>query len=158
MRALSEGLNRGAVFEARFPLSTAAASALRSDSATAAAAVRRRILVVEDNPDIRESLRMLLDLWGHEVMLAETGNEGLALALQVKPDVALIDIGLPGMNGYEVALQIRARTRDWPARMTMVALTGYGQPSDRERASQSGFDGHLLKPVDPDVLSGILAK
>lgn len=154
--ARSEGLNKGAVFQADIPLSSAPAAAGRREQPAAGAARRRRILVVEDNADIRETLRMLLELWGHEVMLAATGNEGLRMALQERPDVALIDIGLPGMSGYEVAVQIRARTREEPKRMRMVAMTGYGQPSDRERAASAGFDDHLLKPVEPSVLSGLL--
>jgi CheY-like chemotaxis protein len=112
--------------------------------------------VVEDNADIRETLRMVLEHWGHEVMLAASGDEGLALALQSKPDVALIDIGLPGISGYEVALRIRSNLTNWPRRVRLIALTGYGQPSDRERAMDAGFDGHLLKPVDPEILNGLL--
>src|SRR5206468_2417696 len=126
------------------PLSSAPAAAERGKPAAGGAGQRRRVLVVEDNADIRETLRMMLGLWGHEVLLAATGNEGLTIALRERPDVALIDIGLPGMSGYEVALEIRARTREEPSRMRMVAMTGYGQPSDRERAASAGFDDHLL--------------
>src|SRR6185503_5699030 len=129
--ARSEGLNKGAVFQADIPLSSAPTVAGPREQRAEAAGRRRRILVVEDNADIRETLRMVLELWGHEVLLAATGNEGLAMALQERPDVALIDIGLPGMSGYEVAVQIRARTREEPKRLRMVAMTGYGQPSDR---------------------------
>jgi signal transduction histidine kinase/CheY-like chemotaxis protein len=157
LRARSEGLNRGAVFEARLPLSTSLAAARAFAPHAAAAPRRRRVLVVEDNADIRESLRIMLGLWGHDTVMAGTGNEGLAVALEARPDVALIDIGLPGMSGYEVALQIRAQAKDWPTRIRLVALTGYGQPSDRERARDAGFDTHLLKPVDPEVLSELLA-
>jgi CheY-like chemotaxis protein len=158
LRALSEGLNKGAVFEARIPLSKAApAVAAGAAAAAAAGGGRRRILVVEDNADIRESLRLMLDLWGHEAVLAATGTDGLAAALAAKPDIALIDIGLPGMSGYEVALEIRAQAKDWPTRIKLVALTGYGQPSDRERARDAGFDSHLLKPVDPEILSELLS-
>jgi signal transduction histidine kinase/CheY-like chemotaxis protein len=157
LRARSEGINKGAVFEVRIPLSSAPAAPPAAGPGAAAAPKRRRVLVVEDNADIRESLRLMLALWGHEAMLAGTGNEGLAAALEARPDVALIDIGLPGMSGYEVALQIRAQAKDWPRRIRLVALTGYGQPSDRERARDAGFDTHLLKPVDPDVLSELLS-
>ena len=158
LRARSEGLNKGAVFEVRLPLSDSlAAAAQAAGQRTPAVPRRRRVLVVEDNADIRESLRVMLGLWGHDTVLAGTGNEGLAAALASKPDVALIDIGLPGMSGYEVALQIRAQAKDWPTRIRLVALTGYGQPSDRERARQAGFDTHLLKPVDPEILSELLS-
>ncbi len=156
LRARSEGAGKGAVFEAAFPLSSAPAATARTEPGAIKAARRRRILVVEDNADIRETLRMVLEHWGHEVMLAASGDEGLALALQSKPDVALIDIGLPGISGYEVALRIRSNLTNWPRRVRLIALTGYGQPSDRERAMDAGFDGHLLKPVDPEILNGLL--
>jgi CheY-like chemotaxis protein len=137
-------------------MSSAPAAAPRAGPGPIKAARRRRVLVVEDNADIRDTLRMVLEHWGHEVTLAGTGDEGLALALQSKPDVALIDIGLPGISGYEVALQIRSSTTNWPRRVRLIAMTGYGQPSDRERAMQAGFDDHLLKPVDPVVLNALL--
>jgi signal transduction histidine kinase/CheY-like chemotaxis protein len=159
LRAHSEGVNKGACFELRIPLSSAPAEAAAPDEAAAAAkaARRRRVLVVEDNPDIRESLHLLLGLWGHEVLLAETGDEGLALALQRSPDVALIDIGLPGMSGYDVAAAIRERRRGQQGRIRLVALTGYGQPADRKKAAAAGFDHHLLKPVDADTLDRLLS-
>ncbi len=157
LQARSEGLDKGAIFEARLPLSTRAAEPAPREAAAAGTGRRRRILVVEDNADIRETLRMVLDLWGHEVMLAPTGDEGLAMALEERPDVALIDIGLPGMSGYEVAVRIRERTRQGPGDIKLVAMTGYGQPSDRERALSAGFDHHLLKPVDAEVLNSLLS-
>ncbi len=155
--ARSDGLNKGAVFEAAIPLATLPAAVPRTHPAPASPERRRRILLVEDNADIRESLRMVLDLWGHEVMLAATGDEGLAMALRERPDVALIDIGLPGMSGYEVALEIRARSPQRPLKTRMIAMTGYGQPADRERAVSAGFDAHLLKPVDPAVLKSLVS-
>jgi two-component system, sensor histidine kinase len=155
LHARSEGVSKGASFQACFPLSTAQAAAVHGKRA-APVAIRRRILVVEDNSDIRETLHLVLESQGHEVMLAATGDEGLKLALKEKPDVALIDIGLPGMSGYEVAVRIREGTRHWPVRMRMVAMTGYGQPSDVERAASAGFDHHLLKPVDPQLLDTLL--
>jgi signal transduction histidine kinase len=156
LRARSEGAGKGALFEAALPLVEPPAEAARAEPGAAGAARRRRVLVVEDNADIRETLRLLLEHWGHEAMLAGSGDEGLALALQAMPDVALIDIGLPGISGYEVALRIRSATSHWPRRIQLVALTGYGQPADRERAMQAGFDSHLLKPVDPEALGGLL--
>jgi CheY-like chemotaxis protein len=108
--------------------------------------------VVEDNPDIRESLGMLLRMWGHVVEFAETGPHGLERAEEFKPDIALIDIGLPGISGYEVAQHIRSRQAASRTKVTLVALTGYGRDTDRERALQAGFDTHLVKPVAPDVL------
>jgi signal transduction histidine kinase len=156
LAARSEGVNRGAIFEARIPLSTAPAPAAREARQPAAPAARRRVLVVEDNADIRESLSLVLGLWGHEVLLAGTGDEGLAMALREMPDFALIDIGLPGMSGYEVAARLRAGLAGRRERMRLVAMTGYGQPADRQRAADAGFDAHLLKPVDADTLDQLL--
>ena len=113
----------------------------------------KRVLVVEDNDDAREMLRNLLDTFGHEVHEASDGAAGVEEARRLRPDTALIDIGLPGMDGYEVARRIRA---DIPG-TRLVALTGYGQPEDRERALAAGFDVHLVKPVDPDQLQRLLA-
>ncbi len=113
-----------------------------------------RILVVEDNADGRESLRDLLEIWGHHVEVAENGPDGVRQALDSHPDVALIDIGLPGLDGNEVAQRIRAGLDD--DHMALVAMTGYGQPEDRRRALQAGFDAYLVKPVDPEDLSRTL--
>ena len=109
-----------------------------------------RILVVEDNRDGRESLRDLLELWGHHVDMAENGPDGVEMALALQPEVALVDIGLPGLDGNEVAQRIRASLDG--DRMTLIAMTGYGQPEDRRRALQAGFDAYLVKPVNPAEL------
>lgn len=111
---------------------------------------RLRVLIVEDNRDGRESLRDLLALWGHEVSAAESGPEGLEKTFSFQPDVALIDIGLPGLNGNELARSIRSRPDG--AAIYLIAMSGYGQPEDRRRALQAGFDSYLVKPVDPAVL------
>jgi CheY-like chemotaxis protein len=97
---------------------------------------------------------MLLRLWGHEVRVVHTGPEALQVADDYRPDVVLLDIGLPGLNGYEVARRLRQlpQTRD----ATLIALTGYGQQDDRRRSEEAGFDQHLTKPVDPDALQRIL--
>jgi signal transduction histidine kinase/ActR/RegA family two-component response regulator len=114
------------------------------------------VLIVEDNPDGRESLRDLLEIWGCRVDLAETGPEGVEKACAVCPDLALVDIGLPGMDGNEVARRIRTvLDRD---QIALIAMTGYGQPEDRRRAFQAGFDRYLVKPVDPAVLGQLLAE
>ena len=114
----------------------------------------RSILIIEDHDDAREALRALLELEGHRVEAAPSGPLGLELARQRTPDVALIDIGLPEVDGYEVAR--RMRTLDGP-RPYLIALTGYGQPEDLRRARDAGFDAHLLKPVDPDALATVLS-
>ena len=112
-----------------------------------------QILLVEDNADARDALRALLELDGYEVHAAADGTEGLDLARTKRPDVALIDIGLPGFDGYEVARRMKLL----PAQPRfMVALTGYSEPEDRQRAKEAGFDAHLVKPVDPDDLSRLL--
>ncbi|HTQ81416.1 MAG TPA: response regulator [Thermoanaerobaculia bacterium] len=115
-----------------------------------------RILVVEDNPDGRESLRDLLEIWGYQVGLAENGPEGLAQALASPYNVALIDIGLPGFDGNEVARRIRSRLNGHTP--CLIAMTGYGQPEDEGRARQAGFDTFLVKPVDPAALARLLAE
>jgi CheY-like chemotaxis protein len=98
-------------------------------------------------------LRLVLESEGHTVFTAADGHEGIALAASVAPDIALIDIGLPGLDGYEVARRIRATAQ----RPVLVALTGYGAAEDRARAEQAGFDLHLVKPVDPDKLTVAIA-
>ena len=145
MEATSDGPGRGATFTVRLPRAVppgAAPAAGRPD-----AAHRLRILLVEDNADAREMLSAALRLQGHEVHVASDGPEGVSAALALEPDAALVDIGLPGFDGYEVARRIRAGTRGQATRL--VALTGYGQPEDRRRTLDAGFDDHLVKPVDP---------
>ncbi len=116
--------------------------------------IPRRVLLVEDHDDSRAGLRNLLELNGHQVAEATDGGQALTTSLTFRPEVALIDIGLPGMDGYELARQIRA-TADG-RQVLLVALTGYGQPEDRERARQAGFDAHLLKPIKADRLAQVL--
>jgi CheY-like chemotaxis protein len=99
---------------------------------------------------------MLLKMWGHGVHFAESGPDGLKRASDMRPDIALIDIGLPGLSGYDVARHIRARSDAWARAVTLVALTGYGRDADREEALNAGFDCHLVKPIDPDVLASTL--
>jgi two-component system, sensor histidine kinase len=108
------------------------------------------VLVVEDNADVRESLRLVLELGGHETELADDGPAGLAAALSRRPDVALIDLGLPVLDGYEVARKIREHLGKGV--ITLIALTGYGQAHDRRRATEAGFDAYLVKPVDRAAL------
>ena len=114
----------------------------------------RSILIVEDNADARDALRVLLELDGHAVEAAGEGQEALELARAKDPDIALVDIGLPGIDGYEVARRVRARDARRPV---LIALTGYGQPEDRRRAAEAGFDEMLVKPVDPTALAELLA-
>jgi CheY-like chemotaxis protein len=115
-----------------------------------------RVLVIEDDADMRDSMRDLLHLWGHVPEGAADGLEGLAQVLLFKPDVALVDLGLPRMDGYEVARQIRGQEggRD----VLLIALSGYGQPADREAADAAGFDQYIVKPPDLVQLESLLAR
>src|SRR4051812_41017617 len=108
-----------------------------------------RVLVVEDNPDGREVLRALLEHWGHEVEAAGDGQQGVDKALAWGPDAAVVAIGLPLLDGYQVARRVRAALAN---RVRLIALTAYGSPEDRRRAYESGFDVHLTKPADPQEL------
>ena len=116
---------------------------------------KSRVLIIEDQPDARRALQRLLQIWGHSVEVAEDGPGGVEAAAKCEPDVAFVDVGLPGLDGYEVAKQIRARLGE---RIRLIALTGYGQPEDRERAMAAGFDLHLVKPVDRDQLARSVAE
>jgi CheY-like chemotaxis protein len=115
----------------------------------------KRILLIEDHPDGREMLQALLRLWGHQVESVANGLQGIEAIRRQRPEVALIDIGLPGLDGYEVARQVRELPGG--SQVLLIALTGYGQPDDRRRAFAAGFDAHLVKPVNPEELSKLLA-
>ena len=116
----------------------------------------RRILVVDDNQDSADSLATLLRLTGHEVHIAHDGLEALERAAAFQPEVILLDIGLPRLNGYEAARRIREQQRHQAP--TLVALTGWGQEEDRRRTNEAGFDAHLVKPVDFAALTKLLAE
>ena len=155
VRARSEGEGRGSEFAVRLPLreEPAIVREARADPAPSAGPPRR-ILVVDDNQDAAQSLRLLLEADGHEVRVAGDGAAGLALAREYRPQIALLDIGLPKMDGYEIARRIRA---DEGLRDTvLVAVTGYGQMHDRARASACGFHHHLVKPVEYRDLQEVL--
>ncbi|HZZ95069.1 MAG TPA: ATP-binding protein [Usitatibacter sp.] len=157
VRAFSDGPGRGARFEARLPLDREMPCGLEAIAPGAANAHPRRVLIVEDGNDSRDSLGMLLEAWDHEVFYASSGPEAVRHAREKQPDVAVIDIGLPGFDGYQVARQIRLDGSEWAHRIRLIALTGYGQPADRARALDSGFDVHVLKPVDPSQLQALIA-
>jgi CheY-like chemotaxis protein len=130
--------------------------AARGEEGTRATVVPRRVLVVEDSPDARQSLRLLLEMAGHHVETSEDGPSGLAKLGEFRPDVALIDLGLPGMDGYAVARELRRRPDTRAIRL--VAVTGYGQAEDRRRAVAAGFDQHVTKPVDATMLDEMLGR
>jgi CheY-like chemotaxis protein len=115
--------------------------------------VAARVLVVENHLAAAESMAKLLELYGHEVQIARDGLQALAAALRWRPEFILLDLGLPGIDGYEVACQLR---QDMACqKMVLIAVTGYGQPADRERSRAAGIDHHLLKPVNWDVLRSL---
>jgi signal transduction histidine kinase/CheY-like chemotaxis protein len=145
VEAVSEGRNRGSIFTIRLP--RIAAPLVTSDAIEAAnASASGRILIIEDNADARESLRTLLEMSGHEVIERADGHSGLEAAATLRPEIALIDIGLPTIDGYEVARRIRSLPGG--DAIVLVALTGYGQPEDRSKALAAGFDTHFVKPLD----------
>jgi len=116
---------------------------------------RLRIVVVDDNRDAAESMAILMELWGHEVKRAYDGSRAIEISVRDRPQVIFLDIGLPGMDGYEVAGRLRERPET--ARAVLVAVTGYGQEEDRRRSRSAGFDHHLVKPVAPETLRLLLS-
>ncbi|MHB8815494.1 MAG: response regulator [Steroidobacteraceae bacterium] len=175
--AVSNGLGTGSEFVIRLPLLSAGAEAVEarrdpaaqpppSESemtavvtplvAAGAARLARRILIADDNNDALESLATLLQLSGHEVFTATNGGTALQSVERHLPEVVLLDIGMPLLDGYEVAKRIRAQP--WGQRITLVALTGWGQDSDRRRSREAGFDSHLVKPLDLETLTDLLAR
>jgi len=154
VQAASEGAGRGSVFTVRLP--RVAPSAPGVPPARETPRATRSVLVVEDNHDAREMMRQLLEIAGHVVHEVADGAAAVAAALALQPDVAIVDIGLPGVDGYEVARRLRLAPGG--DRFTLIAVTGYGQPEDRQRAEQAGFDAFLVKPVDPDALQAAVVR
>ncbi len=151
VEARSEGPGKGTELFLRIPLDTAAAE---SEEQPEEAHSAKKVLVVEDNPDAGAMMREFLELSGHEVALAVSGQDGVEAARRFHPEVVLCDLGLPGMNGYEVAEELR---RDPSTRSAkLIAVTGYGRDEDRRRSKAAGFDMHLTKPVDPAQLRALL--
>jgi CheY-like chemotaxis protein/anti-sigma regulatory factor (Ser/Thr protein kinase) len=147
LEARSEGLGKGSEFIVRLPMQHGAVVApAKGSEDDSVPPVRRRLLVVDDNVDAANALRYLLENDGHEVKVAGDGAAGLALARDFRPDVLLLDIGLPRLSGYEIAKLIRSD--DSLRNVVIIAITGYGQAEDRARAMASGFDHYLTKPVE----------
>ena len=159
VKASSDGLGQGSTFTVRLPL-LARTLAVRSAREAATAAVLtgpgRRILVVDDNVDGARTLASILEMQGHQVTVAHSGPTALELAASAAPDVVILDIGLPGMDGYSVARTLRGRPDT--AKTLLIAVTGYGQPDDVNEARNAGFDSHFVKPVDLDGLVAIIAR
>ena len=156
--AKSDGLGKGSAFELRLPLTAPRAIATPQPQpavigGSKARARTFRMLLVEDNADSRELLALLLERLGHRVFTADDGLRGVAEALEHRPQVLLVDIGLPGLDGYSVARRVRA---ELGRSVYLIALTGYGQPEDRRRALDAGFDAHFTKPVDMKAIEQLL--
>jgi PAS domain S-box-containing protein len=155
----SEGRNQGSTFTVTLPRSVIVEESgtprPASEKSRVAAGKSRCVLIADDNPDGAETLALLLEMSGHEVHVAHDGSMAMEVAARVKPDLALLDIGMPGLNGYEVAMCIRREA--WGERMTLIAVTGWGQEEDKLKARAAGFDHHLTKPTDPAQIESILA-
>lgn len=152
----SAGLGSGSTFSVTLPRAPAdAIRPLVPAGDLRMVHLSRTILLIEDGADNRESLEALLELFGHRVDCACDGDEGIERALALRPEVALVDIGLPRVDGYEVARRLRSALG---SQIYLVAVTGYGQPEDRARALATGFDAHVSKPIDPDAIARLLAQ
>jgi signal transduction histidine kinase/ActR/RegA family two-component response regulator len=158
VQAQSGGIGKGSEFIVRLP-ALSSDSVRRLESRPKAASPKsqpRRILIVDDNIDAGDSLAVLLRLTGHEVSVARNGTRAIELVHDLQPDVGILDIGLPGMDGYELARRLRNEPHG--RSMLLIAITGYGQEDDRKRAKQAGFNHHLTKPADPVQLAHLLAR
>jgi two-component system, sensor histidine kinase len=153
VQASSEGPGCGSTFTIRLPR-VAPPCAKPISRGQQLKTLPRRVLLIEDNRDARETFRMMLELAGHEVIEAEEGHRGLELLKSELPDIAVIDVGLPGLDGYQIASSFRREPTG--NRVLLVALTGYGTPDARERSRAAGFDHHLIKPIDPEVLRELM--
>jgi CheY-like chemotaxis protein len=154
--AHSEGPGRGSEFVVRLPNTDKRPRAERPPQESLPLERTQRIVIIEDNPDSRQMLKSLLELDGFQVETANDGASGLEQILQNEPDFALVDIGLPGMDGYEVARRVQAALRE--KRPCLVALTGYGRAEDAQAVKAAGFDEHLVKPVNPSDLNRVICK
>jgi PAS domain S-box-containing protein len=154
LQAYSEGAGKGSVFTLRLPLAHGAAAGEPQAAEPPAASVARRVLVVDDNVDAAATLAMVLRSLGHEARVEHDGLSALAAVAEFKPDAVLLDIGMPGLDGYEVARRMRAMSEG--AAVRIIAVTGWGQEADRARSREAGFDVHLVKPVEPNELAKVL--
>jgi len=157
VEARSAGPGRGSEFVIRLPEHASADVAPRvvvlPDGPAPAKA--QRVLVADDNRDAADSLAFMLRVAGHDVRIAYDGQQALDLAETFRPSLALVDIGMPRLNGYETARRLREKS--YGADLTLIALTGWGQPDDRNRSLAAGFDHHVVKPIDPPLLERLLA-
>jgi CheY-like chemotaxis protein len=156
VQAFSAGLDKGSQLVVRLPLSEKTAALPAPTVSAPVAPSAQRILVVDDNEDAANILSMLLQLSGNETHVAFDGVEAVEAAEKLRPDVILMDIGMPKLNGYGAARQIREQP--WGKAITLVAVTGLGRDEDRKESADAGFDGHLVKPVEYGALTAMLAR
>ena len=156
VRAESAGRGKGSTFTFVLPRVPAPATRTVADPRPEMMQTMKRVLVVDDNADSAESLSLLLELMGHTVRTAHDGEEALEQAEAFRPELVLMDIGMPRMDGYEAAR--RLRQLPWAEGVVIVALTGWGQDEDKRRSEEAGFDQHLIKPVDPTALEALLGQ
>jgi CheY-like chemotaxis protein len=155
--AASEGPGKGSEFTVRLPLARAPPSVPEPGAAPAPDQIpRQRILVVDDSEDTAESMQLLLQLDGHDVRTAHDGPQAIAAAADFRPDVILLDIGLPGLDGYAVTRILRGNPE--LAGCRIIAVSGYAQDSDRQRSYQAGCDAHMVKPIEISALQSVLAE
>jgi CheY-like chemotaxis protein len=156
VEAWSAGVGKGSTFTVSMPILALTEGPIETPDAAPPRDARRtrRVLVIEDNDDMRMMLWVSLAGRGHDVRVAADGASGLALAREFRPEVVLADVGLPDIDGYEVARRLRAQ---FGGRVLLVAVTGYGQAEDRRRTKEAGFDAHLTKPVAPEALDQTIA-
>lgn len=152
--AHSEGPGRGSEFVVVLPAGVRSETPATGSPPSSPGAARR-ILIVEDNADAAEMLRVALELEGHAVRVASDGHSGVRDALGQPPEIMLVDIGLPGLDGYGVAREVRGQLG---RAVVLIALTGYGQDADRRHTAEAGFDAHLVKPIDPEELTSPIAR
>jgi CheY-like chemotaxis protein len=157
IEVMSGGPGKGATFVVRLPVGETAQ--VKEGSAGASdphSVISRSVLIADDNKDAGESLALLLRFDGHQVFVAADGPSAIQLFDEHAPDVAILDIGMPGFSGYEVARQIRAKPNG--SRVVLIALTGWGQEKDRRESRAAGFDHHLTKPVEPGAVTELVAR
>ncbi len=154
IEAKSAGPAHGSVFTVRLPLAPTECTVAADTDKLSQPMIARRVLIADDNKDAAEALAALLELANHDVRVAHSGRAALTLAQTFRPDVALLDIGMPELSGYEVAHALRQEP--WGAGILLIALTGWGQDDDRQRAKDAGFDRHMTKPIDPGELVALL--
>jgi CheY-like chemotaxis protein/two-component sensor histidine kinase len=157
VEAHSDGPGTGSEFIVRLPISPSEMPVTPKPQSidVSASPARRRVLIVDDNEDASESLALVLRLMGHEIATASDGLAALNIAKSFLPELILLDIGMPALNGYETAARIREQP--WSRGVRLVALTGWGQDADRKRSAEAGFDLHLVKPIDPAEIERLLA-